>query len=283
MVRNFLIVSLLGVVFALTPSWVGATQPDFDSAGNPLGAHQPAAPANGDDRALGDVLNSFPEPPDAAFGLTFRNGNLWGAGEGSLVLSEMNPDTGAVISTVTVNGAGFSNVAGLGYDTSRNLFIVTDTVIDTVSTVDPTTGAVQNSWPAPAGGPVGASYDSVRDGYWICDFSSTLLYLVSPTDGAVVWTCPSLPAGSSTIAGVGYEAATDRLVYNSRSNGTTYIIEASDCSLVASFPTPGAWGNGVTVRPSDETIYLRDWANHLIVVVDSDGLLPVELQSLAVE
>ena len=228
-------------------------------------------------RALGDVLFTFPDL--GMWGVAFRGAEFWGVN--SSTLNQLNPDTGALIGTLTitpsVNGAGF------GYDASRGLFLVTDPGPDVIYMVNETTGAVASSYPSPGSGPVGIAHDTLRDGYWVTDFATASIDLVNPTTGAVVGGCTPLPAGIDNIAGAAYSSDNDRLIFNSRGNGTTYIVEAADCSLVASFPTPGGWGNGVAIRPSALTIYLRDFPYGLIQVIDSGGLLPVELETLEIE
>lgn len=95
---------------------------------------------------IGDVINSFPNP-SALRGLTFKDGRLWGitsagfGGTGPGVLYEMNADTGAIISTLTLSPMPPLSF-GLGFDASRNVFIVTDPSDDTILKVDPNTGVV---------------------------------------------------------------------------------------------------------------------------------------------
>jgi DNA-binding beta-propeller fold protein YncE len=266
--------SFVIVTVAATTLWAQ----QLDSSGNPMdGAGIGTPPEAADGRALGDVLNSFSDL--GCWSVTFRGDELWGVSGDTM--QQINPDTGALIGSLTVtpvlNGNGF------GYDASRGVFLVADAGADFVSLVNETTGAVTTSFPAPGSGPVGIAHDTLRDGYWVVDFPSISLDRIDPTTGAVVGSCPSLPAGVSNPAGVAYAANNDRLIINSRGNGTTYILEAGDCSLVQSFPTPGGYGNGLAIRPSDLTIYLRDFANSLIQVVDSGGMLPVELTTIEVE
>ncbi len=276
----FVVVSLLFIVPA------DSDGQGLDQFGNLETSAAPGHPPAPTDRptALGDVLGSFAEPV-TLFDLTFYDGNLWGANVGSGIV-EMNPDSGALLSTLTIVPAT-SGSAGLGYDTLRGLFVVTDAIADTVVTVNPASGAVQSTFSSPGSGPVGATYDTLRDGYWISDFSTNNLDLIDPATGATHNTCSTSLHGASRIAGVSYAPLRDRLVFNSRDDAVTYIINAGDCSLAASFATPPAAvqnnGAGVTIRPTDQTIYLRNSDDSYIYIVDSAGEVPVSLQSFSAE
>ena len=125
---------------------VGLSQ-SLDENGNyPVSGLQSLAPLPLSNQYIGDVLNSFPNP-SALRGLTFREGKLWGVtaagagGTGSGVLFEMDADSGAVLSMITISPLPPATF-GLGFDTSRNVFVVTDTIADLILKVDPNTGAV---------------------------------------------------------------------------------------------------------------------------------------------
>lgn len=270
---------ILGAIAVMTVLLNPLTAGAVDVTGNPPRDEIPNVPQPPDDgRALGDVLFSFPDL--GMWSVAFRGAELWGVSGSTLNL--LNPDTGALIGTLAVTPS--LSGTGLGYDASRGLFLVAAAgADDMIYMVNETTGVVASSYASPGSGPVGIAHDTLRDGYWVTDFETTSIDLINPTTGTVVGGCTPLPAGIGNIAGVAYSSNNDRLVFNSRTNGTTYTVEAADCSLVASFPTPGAWGNGIAIRPSDLTIYLRDYTNALIQVVDSGGLLPVELATLEIE
>ncbi len=223
-------------------------------------------------KALGDVLYSFGEPV-SIFDLTFFGASLWGANKLDGIV-EMDPDTGALRSTVTISPPTTAS-AGLGFDTVRHLFIVTDVITDTISTVDPDSGAVMNSFSTPGSGPVGASYDSLRDGYWIADASTDTLDLVDPSTGSTLASCDATAVGASRIAGVAHAPFDDRLVFNSRDTAVTHVINAGDCSFVASFPTPPTPGlnngTGITIRPTDGVLYVLNSDIDIIYAVDSAG------------
>lgn len=266
------------VAMVVTTLVVGTGQPtlaqqQLDEYGNIESPGEP--PSGGPAASLGQVLNSFPNP-SALRGLTFRGGKLWGVtasgfgGTGSGVLYQMDADTGAVISTLAISPAP-GGTFGLGHDTKRNLFVVTDALADEILTVEATSGAVVDSFPSPGGVPVGAAYDSLRDAYWIADGSSDTLDLVDPDTGAVITTL-AVPAAASRIAGAGYCSVSDAILFNSRDDAKSYLVSASDGSLISVFATPPSAGTnngqGAAIRPSDVTGYLSNFEAPTIFVVD---------------
>ena len=120
---------------------------------------------------IGDVIITL-HSPTVLRGLTFKEDKLWGVtssgfgSTGSGVLYEIDVDTGTVISTLNISPRPPATF-GLGYDLKRDLFIVTDCKVDMIFKVDPANGNVIDSFSSPGSVPVGAAYDSIRDGYWI--------------------------------------------------------------------------------------------------------------------
>ncbi len=253
-----------------------------DESGNfPASDLQSLAPLHFSHQYIGEVLNSFPNP-SALRGLTFREGKLWGvtaAGAGGTgVLFEMNADSGAVLSMITISPLSSSSFTfGLGFDTLRNVFVVTDPADDLILKVNPTTGEVTGTFSSPGSGPVGAAYDSTRDGYWISDFETNKVHLVNPDTGAEITSLP-VPSGASSIAGTGYDSVNDVIMFHSRDSGETYLMTASDGVQVGVFPTPPSLGEnngqGAAVRPTDLTGYLTNFNDPTIFVVDLELAIP---------
>ncbi len=173
---------------------------------------------------IGDVIKTLPSPT-VLRGLTFKEDKLWGVtssgfgGTGSGVLYEIDADTGTVGSILNISPS-LPVTFGLGYDLKRDLFIVTDCKVDMIFKVDPANGNVIDSFPSPGSVPVGAAFDSTRDGYWISD-SNDVVDLVSPETGAVISSLPA-PFGASRIAGTGYDPCNDVLMSHSRDSAETY-------------------------------------------------------------
>jgi hypothetical protein len=261
------------VVVAVIATVVLAQSPDeLDEVGNyGDSGRQHAAPGQPSPQHIGDVLNSFPNPSTLR-GLTFREGRLWGvtSGDGSGVLYEMDADSGTVLSTITISPLP-DRTFGLGFDTLRNVFVVTGG--SAILKVDPMTGTVIGSLPAPGSVSVGAAYDSTRDGYWIADSITNKLHLVNPDTGVEI-TSLSVPAGASRIAGTGYDPINDVIMFHSRDSAETYLIKASDGVQVGVFPTPPSPGTnngqGAAIRPTDLTGHLTRFGVATIFVVDLD-------------
>ena len=173
---------------------------------------------------------------------------------------------------------------GLGYDDSRDVFVVTDCDADVILLVNPSTGAITASFPTVSGGPVGAAYDSTRDGYWVADWESDRIEFYDATTQVFVRSCPMF--GHNRVGGVGYSPVADVLVFNIRDSATTNVIRAGDCSHVVTVPTPPGPGNnngmGAAVRQTAQTVFLANFDVDIIYEVDFVGVVPAELQSFAV-
>lgn len=201
----------------------------------------------------GDPCGSCPDPDSGMWGVTFKDGDMWVIESGYGTIYRLF--SCAVASSIST---GTRNLTGLGYDSLRELFIVTDASFDVVHQVD-MTGALVNSWPAPGAGPVGAAYDPTRDVYWISDWESDEIFAVDPNTGLAVATY-GVPEGTR-IAGTGYDIGQDAILYNGRDEDWTYWISASTGALFAKFPNPGGGGfnngNGAAIDPSG-----NGWVSH---------------------
>jgi hypothetical protein len=250
----------------------------FDEEGNLLEPSSKAlSVAKKDVKAAeyGDVVNSFPQPVEDMTGLTLKDGNLWGMAGSDGVLYEMDPSSGAVISTLHLNPILlFDRPGGLGYDSSRGLFVASDGWIDKILLVDPTTGEIVSSFDSPGTAPFGVAYDSVRDGYWVADWRNEVIDLVDPTSGSVIQTL--VLCCDTRIAGVGFSADADVLMFHERNRGRTYLANASDGTLLGDFPIPSAGinnGQGAAIRSSTVSGFLTNYDNMMIYEVDLAGLL----------
>jgi hypothetical protein len=196
-------------------------------------------------------------------------GHLWGVMSGgdshpedSGYLYELDPDNGTVLQVVVMDPKP-DWTSGLGYDCLRQLFVVTDPSLDVIY-VAQRNGTILKTLPSPGAGPVGAAYDTRRDGYWITDWVDNALYLISPDNGAVLAVHSLGGTGASRIAGTGYQECEDVVVVNSRDNATQYVIAAATGAVVSSCGLPGGNAEGVACRPFDETVYFSHYENPLI-------------------
>lgn len=214
----------------------------------------------------GDVVNFFPNPGEL-LGLAFRDNNLWGISRDATLL-EMDPNSGFVVSARAVGGAGNTNF-GLAWDSARLLFVVTDALNDVIHKVDDG-GAIVQTLPAPGIGPLGAAYDPVRDGYWISDWEEERIYLVDPDTGAERRSI-DVSSFTSRLAGTGYDARNDVLLFNDRISATTHLISAKTGARIADFPTPSPSlnnGQGAAIRPDDLTGYISHFEDQTIYQID---------------
>jgi hypothetical protein len=202
----------------------------------------------------GSLRDSCRDPVDRTFGVEFRRGELWTlAIDGTLTrLSGCAP-----AQILSVNGfRGFAT--GLGWDSRRDLFVVTDAEIESLYVVD-LAGEVVRVLGAPGSGSIGAAYDSTRDVYWITDFETDSLYGLNPLDGGRV-AAFALPAGSR-CAGAAYDPGLDAVFYQDRVLvPTCYFVSAADGSLLGQFqlPYPGLNGWEDNALAPDGSL----WAHH---------------------
>ena len=206
---------------------------------DPTGAYIGGAP---DPRARvlapGDYCGNCPDPVQRVFGVEFRHGDLW------IVTIDGTLTHLSSCQTIDVhNIQGFRGFAtGLGYDSKRDQFVVTDAFNEEVQEVAPD-GAVLKTFPAPGTGSIGAAYDSTRDVYWITDFETDSLYAIDPVTGASVHRF-ALPAGTR-VSGAAYDAALDAIYYNDRVlDARCYYVSAQDAALLGSFAIPYTGFNG---------------------------------------
>jgi hypothetical protein len=244
----------------------GLAMADLDEAGNLTDA----------------VIGPDPGPPDGAQcgtcpapagdrGVDFKNGELYVIA-GNQIHHYVNCQ---VVGSTTIQG--ITNAFGLGYDTLRDLWIVTDPGADRVYQVN-MGGAVVNSWPSPAAGPVGAAYDSNRDLYLIADFAVDAITRLNPTTGLPVAPI-AIPAGSR-ICGTGFDPGPDLIFYHGRDQAVSYCISAATGALFFSLPIPDAApgsnnGQGAGVAP-DGNGWLSHFEQPTLYCIVKDIATPVE-------
>jgi hypothetical protein len=212
------------LVFLALP---GIALAELDAVGNIIDSEVGALPF-----APGDPCGFCASPGIEDFGVTFKNGELWVVNQGGTLYHLQGC---LAVESISIRVLP----AGLGYDSSRGLFIVTDASVDVVHQID-LSGTIVNTWPSPADGPVGAAYDPTRDLYWISDYLGNAITSMNPNTGLPGPTLP-VPAGTR-IAGTGYDATRDAILYNGRDQGMTYWMSAANGSLLGAFPNPGGPG-----------------------------------------
>ncbi len=197
----------------------------FDELGN-----YPEQQPPGDASVPGDVCGTCKDPDPSVWGVEFRNDEMWLV---SLRRTLYRMNGCELVSASPLSGMVLP--AGLGYDSRRDLFVVTDASLNALFRVTPS-GRVLGKWPTPGPGPVGAAYDSRRDLYWISDWEQDRLYTIDPNTGLPG---PSLeiPAGSR-ISGTAYDPGLDALIYHSRDEALSYWISAQTGEILSVYVIP---------------------------------------------
>ena len=186
----------------------------------------------------GVYCDTCPDPVVNTFGVEFRNGELWTMSlDGTLTrLSGCQP-----VQVLSVQG--FRGVAsGLGWDSRRDQFIVTDAEREEIAVID-LHGNVVREFPAPGTGSIGAVYDPTRDRYWVTDFETDSLYALDPITG--VRDAVYYLTRHARVAGAAYDAAQDAIVYQTRVLATMgYAVSCATGAVIDSFPLPYTGFNG---------------------------------------
>jgi len=208
-------------------------------------------PDGGEGPAVIETCGTCKEPDVLSWGVAFRGSERWVVDVRGTLFRMSGCRVTTEIPLVTT-----SLSAGLGYDSRRDLFILTDAARDEVCQVT-TSGRILSRWPTPGPGPVGAAYDSRRDLYWLSDWERNRLDSIDPKTGLPG---PSIdvPAGSR-IAGTAYDAVLDVLVYHSRNEALTYWMSVQTRAILAAYPIPRGGRNngaGAGIDPARGNLWL---------------------------
>jgi hypothetical protein len=244
----------------------GTAMARYDAAGNIIGDGD-GGPVNG----VGDVCGTCPAPNDD-LGVDFKGNDL-------LVYDGVihRYQNCVEAETVTLHPApsfGFD----IGYDSVRNLYLVTDPGAHTVITY--ASDGSQVGTFAALGNPVGVAYDASRDVYWACDWTADQIYAIDADTGAIG---PVFPAPLGTrIAGTGYDAVNDAIAYNARDQAMGHWMSASNGSLIASYAIPlGGKNNGAGcgVDPLTTNVWTSHYEQPFVYCIFGLGPIAVEADS----
>jgi hypothetical protein len=173
-------------------------------------------PASGPStRAPGDVIQTYLGGSILGNAGLARNGTtlaVTSTNDSASVIYLIDELTGASLGTIPVLG---DNYFGLGFDDSRGYYLCTDASADVIDTYD-TSGNLMGTFAAPLPHPVGATWDSSRDLYWIADWPSNTLTGMDPVTGATVMSIPVAAAGFRNISDCAYIASQDMLAVGVR-------------------------------------------------------------------
>jgi hypothetical protein len=233
----------------------------YDAAGNDISGDP------GTVTPLGDICGTC-LAPDGDVGVDFKGNDLI-IYNGTIRIYQSCGEIDAIPLNPPVFGFD------VGYDSSRNLYIVSDPgqhVLWTYALDGTQVGSF-----AAIGNPVGATYDPSRDVYWACDWLSNQVYAVDATSGAI-GPVFAAPAGTR-IAGTGYDATSDAIVYNARDQATGHWISADDGSLIGSYNVPLGGknnGQGCGVDPLTTNVWLSHSEQPFVYCILGLGPIAVE-------
>jgi hypothetical protein len=254
--------TVLGLSLLLLPGLAAA---EYDVAGNIIDA-PPPLPGND---SPGDVCGQCPQPPGTDVGLAFKAGNIHVIASGTI--HELQ--NCQVVGSTAIQGVGFP--WGLGYDSTRDMWIIADPGAARIYQVN-MAGQVVNSWPSQSARPLGAAYDPNRDLYWVSDWQINQMNSIDPNTG-LPGMVRNAPAGTR-IAGLGYDAGGDVFYYHGRDQAFGYVMAVQSGALVVSFPLPVGGSNngqGAGIAPDG-----NGWHSHsessTIWCVELAGTTPVE-------
>lgn len=203
-------------------SWVGP----YDHNGDGPGLH--AVPP-------GAVWNTLSTSLSAPTGIgVMPDGTILVMDSGAI--QGIDPVTGNTVATFPVDGSDF----GVTFDYSRNLIVTTDSLDDVVRGYVPGNPVPVFSWPFPGTGYVGIAWDTLRDWYWMCDWSLDLLVAVDAGNGAVTASYSLAALGNTRSCGVAYDCMMDTVIVGDRDSVSHFVIRASDGTLVTTYPSVGA-------------------------------------------
>ncbi|MHC4824853.1 MAG: YncE family protein [Planctomycetota bacterium] len=232
----------------------------YDENGNVLGS----IPGT---RAPGDIITSYSAGNNPNSGAA-RDGStllLISGYDGLASIYLVDEASGASIGSVPVLDSGDF---GLGYDSTRGLYVTTHAGTDIVNTFNGS-GTLLNSWSAPGPGPVGAAYDSLRDVYWVCDWQLNTVTAVDPVTGAAGTTLDLAAVGCTRPAGVAYDSDNDQVICGGRDQSSIFVLDAATGSLVRSFGAQDGGNNCQGLADSSSNnIWHTSWNSGTVFEVE---------------
>jgi len=237
--------------------------PQYDFAGESV--HSGPTPRG----VAGTILTTINGPVSQHSGAAFDGTNLLVTYylDGLAQIYVVDPLTGAQVGTVpTLDSVDW----GLGYDSTRSLYITTNASSDFVTTFN-SAGAMQSQWYV-GGGPVGAAHDTSRDVYWVVDWSANTVYSMDPLTGAILTTWSTSAVGCTRGAGVAYDAASDTILVGGRDQSTVFVMDPNTGVLVNSWLANDGSGNpkGLGVSASG-SVWQTSGNSSLITEFDLGG------------
>jgi len=212
-----------------------SSAPQMDRSGTPMAT---------DAFSSGDILRTLDtgfEVGNAAVAnnhgtlafLSSLDENIWW-----LFLAEQN--NGSHVGDFGLPGGIFT---GLGFDTSRNLYLATKLSgsFDSTITAIQQNGLVKRTLFFPVPWATGVAWDNQRDIYWVSNASS--ISPVHPISGNIVGPAiDTFSLGASYLNAITYNSANDTLIVAAGGEGEFFVIDATSGDLIDRFPGVGEGG-----------------------------------------
>lgn len=216
-----------------------ASTQEFDVNGDPIGQ----IPNISVDGPAGTSLSTITTPVRVV-GTAPVNDNIAGIYTSSpSVIYEYTP-SGTLVTSIQHS---YTSPYGLGFDRKRNQYALVSASSDDIARVD-LAGNVTTVFPAPTSAPIGIAYDSIRDAYWVPDWSANVLHLMDATTGLTIQPSFSLAAsGCTRSADAGYSWINDMIAIVGRDQNQMFLYRAGN---PPTFVTAFSFSTSISARGS---------------------------------
>lgn len=178
------------------------------------------------DPADGTINHSVPDPGDDVRGLAYDGQYLLAADQYGSSYDDQSAilkidSNGNLVSTLTVPGDYIGGVEYVDGSIWYTQYSPDDQAA--VVRVDPQTGEMLQSFPAPGPQPYGLAWDG--DNFWLADEATMMIYRIDPESGDVTFSFETLWSGSSDLRDLAWDGDYLWLVENGINGKTLYQID----------------------------------------------------------
>ncbi|MEM6569992.1 MAG: hypothetical protein AAF726_04515 [Planctomycetota bacterium] len=254
--------SLPLTVALLTGVAAAQTGGPYDRNGDPL-----SPPTTQSASTPGTVWNSWALAGATSInGVAPYKGGLLIKANGLTDIQWVSESDGSILGTFPTASPGD---LWLGYDESRDLIITADPFTSALRGYTPGIGMPVFDITTPTSNAVGAAWDSTRDEYVYCDWSSDQIIVIDASSLTVSRTfdMPTL----TRMAGLAYDCTDDVYVVGDRDQRTHFLVDPNTGAVGLSFPSPGT-GTSVPrglAQSSDGGIWSGDHQNNEVFLLEA--------------